>query len=315
MKHPTSTTLLLIGLFFVAQIMGILILTQYIDFEQSAQDQKTSLVTDSYYIQPPEVDNETFTFIPIIFAIVVATILLLFLIKWGKLIIWKIWFTLSVIASLSFAFYPFIAKVIPRDLVIYATFIVAGLLAIWKIFHPNPYVHNITEIFIYGGIAAIVVPLLNIYSAFLLLVLIAAYDYYMVFISKHMVTLAQSSMDSQLIAGLWVKSQIGHRHVNKIEEPVKKRGRPKVIPDPIPHKPYQTAGHAMVGGGDVAFPLLFAGALMKFTGLYMSGFIVAICATLGIAALLIFAKKDKFYPAMPPIAIGCFIGLAIVLLL
>ncbi len=317
MKHSMPTITKIILLFFLAQIIGILILTQYIDFEQTSITGDTALKNDSYIIAPPTVDDETFTFIPIFVAILIATGLIFILIKFGRIFIWRSWFLLSVALTLSFAFYPFVQKLIPsQTIAIITTVILAIILGFLKIYRSNQHVHNITEVCMYGGLAAILVPIINIYSAIVLLLLIAIYDFYMVFVSKHMVTLAQSSMNSKMMAGLWVKSQIGHRIVSKnVPIPLRKRGRPKKLVDPAPHKPYETTSNVIIGGGDIAFPLLFAGAVMKFTGLIYGGIIIAICATLAMSALFVFGKKNTFYPAMPPIFFGCVIGLSIVLLL
>ena len=80
--------------------------------------------------------------------------------------------------------------------------------------------------------------------------------------------------------------------------------------------------NAILGGGDVAFPLIFSGVVMEY--LIMNGVslmnaflqtsIISIVVTLSVFGLFAFAKKEKFYPAMPFISIGCFIGFLIVLL-
>ncbi len=317
MKHTFSTTTTLIILFFLAQIIGIGILTQYIDFQTTAETGDTTLREETYFVAPPSVTEETFSFIPIFIAILLATGLIFLIIKFGSFKLWRSWFVLSVSVALSFAFYPFLQILIPsQTIAIMLTICLALMLGIFKVIRSNQHIHNITEIFMYGGLAAILVPILNIYSAIILLLLIAIYDFYMVFVSKHMVTLAQSSMDSQMLAGIWVKTQIGHRTVSKNITPPKRRvGRPKKLVDPAPHKPYQTAAKAIIGGGDIAFPLLFAGAVMKFTGSVLSGFIIAAFATLAVLLLFTLGRKDMFYPAMPPITLGCIIGLVVALLL
>ncbi|MEM4337110.1 MAG: hypothetical protein QXG86_03835, partial [Candidatus Woesearchaeota archaeon] len=74
-----------------------------------------------------------------------------------------------------------------------------------------------------------------------------------------------------------------------------------------------------LGGGDIGFPLIFAGVTMKGLIIKMTEFqsfflasIICICATISLLILLIKSKKDRFYPAMPFISLGCFIGYAIV---
>ena len=48
--------------------------------------------------------------------------------------------------------------------------------------------------------------------------------------------------------------------------------------------------------------------------LYHAVFVV-LFTTLALALLLIYSKKDKFYPAMPFIAVGCFVGYLVTLII
>ena len=81
--------------------------------------------------------------------------------------------------------------------------------------------------------------------------------------------------------------------------------------------------NAILGGGDVAFPLLFAGVVMESlivqglskAGAFYQSLIITATTAIALALLFFFAKKDKFYPAMPFISAGCFIGYLIVLLI
>src|SRR3989344_5354639 len=68
---------------------------------------------------------------------------------------------------------------------------------------------------------------------------------------------------------------------------------------------------AMLGGGDIGFPLLFSGVILKTLGLNQA-LIVSLCSALALLFLFIIAEKKKFYPAMPFITAGCLIGYAIV---
>ena len=67
----------------------------------------------------------------------------------------------------------------------------------------------------------------------------------------------------------------------------------------------------MLGGGDIGFPLIFAGVVLKEMGLWQS-LVIPFFALLGLGWLLFIADEEKFYPAMPFISVGCFVGLAVV---
>jgi presenilin-like A22 family membrane protease len=71
---------------------------------------------------------------------------------------------------------------------------------------------------------------------------------------------------------------------------------------------------AILGGGDVAFPLIFAGVVYRAVGLIPALMIIA-GATLSLILLFIYSKKGKFYPAMPFLTAGCMLGWIISLLI
>ena len=48
---------------------------------------------------------------------------------------------------------------------------------------------------------------------------------------------------------------------------------------------------------------------------FFQSLVITLTTTIALALLFIFAKKDKFYPAMPIVTIGCLIGYGIILLL
>ena len=175
----------------------------------------------------------------------------------------------------------------------------AILFAAWKIFRPNFYVHNLTEFFIYGGLAAIFVPVLNVFSIIMLLLFISAYDAYAVWKSKHMIELAKFQTKSNMFAGVII---------------------PYKLPSFKAHKnaPKQKVRTAILGGGDIGFPLLFAGVMLKellISNSVMLAFekvlIIPIFATASLGWLLYKADQNKFYPAMPFISAGCLLAFAV----
>jgi presenilin-like A22 family membrane protease len=189
-------------------------------------------------------------------------------------------------------------------------------------------VHNITEVLIYSGIAWLIVPNIPLGYVALLLVAIALYDAWAVWQSKHMVAMAQFQTESKLFAGLLVPytaSGVTTRTVtasakpSKNVKPAKASMRPDVALGVKPVARAQEGRNAILGGGDIAFPLFFSGA--TFIALLERGFataqafgltlIVVAGSTAALTGLLVSARKDAFYPAMPFIGAGCFVGYAV----
>ncbi len=307
MKHPLKLTTILIIFFLVSQVLGLYIVSLNIDFKKSAETGKPEFVDLPTGIDRPDV-NESWSWLYIVAGILLGTCLLLVLIKFKFVSFWKIWFYLAIFLCLTVALASFMSGWIAA--------LISLILAYFKIIKPDTYVHNITELFVYAGLAIIFVPILNIMSVVILLILISLYDMYAVWKSKHMVKLAQFQTDSKVFAGFFMPYDEKSGKVVKI---VSKKGIKKVKSDKRVVKGGIT--HAILGGGDIAFPLIFAGVVMKYLVFesFLIGFlkvlIIPICATIALSYLFYKTEKNKFYPAMPFISIGCFIGYGLFLLL
>jgi len=202
--------------------------------------------------------------------------------------VWKLWFLIAVLVSLWIAFSSVASQWIALP--------VATLLGIWRVFRPGVIIQTFTELFIYSGLAAIFVPMFNLSSISILMVLIALYDMWAVWKSKHMITLAKSQTKAKVFAGFMIpyklpKLRKGRKNTKKIK-----------------------VRTAILGGGDVGFPLIFAGVVMKDIGLWQS-LIIPLFAAAGLAFLLFRGEEKKFYPAMPFIGAACFLGLGFVWLI
>jgi len=289
MKHSAEVTLILMGLFLGAQIMGLFIIDQYREVEFS----ETGEINISYSALPsiggmeierPKVEPTQGIWL-IAIAVAIGTVLLLFMIRMRQEVLWKAWFFLAVMLCLTIAFGAFIGST--------AAFILALIFAYFKVFRPGIILHNFTELFVYGGLAAIFVPILNKDSMILLLVLISAYDMYAVWKSKHMIKLAKFQTKAKIFSGMLIPYNLP-----KIRKTKAKKGKNL--------KPVKIKT-AILGGGDIGFPLLFAGVIMNEVGL-LKVMIIPIFVTISLLLLLTMGKKDKFYPAMPFLSIGCLAG-------
>jgi presenilin-like A22 family membrane protease len=290
-KHNWSITLLLVGMFLLAQVVGLGILNAYVDVQKTAATGEVAWknlpAVAGYSMERPDVEPGV-SVAYILIALLIGTILILLIVRWQKVMLWKVWFWLAVALCLHIAFSAFVSSGV--------AFTLALVLATLKIFKPNVLVHNATELFIYGGLAVIFVPLLTPITAIVLLLLISVYDMYAVWRSQHMATMAKFQAQSGIFAGLLLPYAPQKLVFTRKEA----RG--------------EKVRTAILGGGDIGFPLIFAGVIMKTFGLQLS-VLIPLGATLALFGLLLYGQKKKFYPAMPFLTAGCLLGYGLLLLL
>lgn len=300
MKHTLKITIALVFFFLMAQFAGLLVVNHYIDHQKSAEAKETVMKPLPYGIERPEVKNKSYSFVYITISILIGTVLVLLLAKFNKPMVWKIWFFLTVWLTLSISFAAFFSSMIAA--------IIALLLTILKMYKPDLIIQNLSEIFIYGGLAAIFVPILNIFAAFMLLIIISIYDYISVYRTKHMIKLAKFQSRTKVFAGLLIPYGKSKANLEKIPKSGIKKIQKK------------TQRVAVLGGGDIGFTLIFAGVVMKglmlnepvLTG-FLKTLIIPVFAGFALLFLLVKGQENKFYPAMPILSAGCFLGYLVVL--
>ena len=162
----------------------------------------------------------------------------------------------------------------------------------------NMIIHNLSELFIYPGIAAVFVPLLNIWTMIFLLVLISLYDMWAVWHSGIMQKMAKFQINELKVFGGFFVPYVSR----KVREKLKKISKSKLKDKKI------KAEVAILGGGDIIFPIIASGVMLATFGVLGAVFTIA-GALLGLSYLLFAAKKRKFYPAMPFISAGIFLGM------
>lgn len=286
MKHSLKITLILIAFFLAAQVIGLAITGRYIKtvVTEAGLVEVKEVKSLPYNMERPVV-GESASFIYIMVSILIATTLILLLMKFRKTQWWRVWFFLAVVLTLSIAFSAFMPSEMAGVLALILTYL--------KIYRPGLVVQNLTEVFVYAGLAAIFVPVMNLFAAFMLLLLISVYDFIAVRKTGHMIKLAKFQAKSKIFAGLVIPYEI----------PGFAKGRAKAIAKGRKGK----VRTAILGGGDIGLPLLFAGVAMKNLG-FGKALVISIFATLALSYLLLKSEKGKFYPAMPIISAGCALG-------
>ncbi len=294
MKHTKKVTYILIAMFFLSQLIGLAVLNSYVDWEKTGEQGKMIFRDLPFHQERPKID-ESSSVVWIIAAVLIGTGIALLLFRFNMHLLWKAWFFIAVWICVTFAVYAFIGE--------YAALFVGLFFAIFKVIKPNFYVHNAGELFVYAGIAVILVPVMNLFAGVAMLFLISFYDYWAVFKSKHMISLVKSQEKTKMFAGILIPYSLKNIGAKPAVKKIRSKQSKRTADD--------KSEIAMLGGGDIAFALIFAGIVFKYYGFFGS-LPVPIFSTIAISYLLFKGQKGKFYPAMPFISIGCLIGYGLV---
>jgi len=307
MKTSLKVAGLLLIMFFVTQLIGIAVIGTY--SPQTTQIEVNGTLTNSTtynlpsWVAPPQEVDESSTLIYIISAIFLGVILMLLLMKFKAEVFLRIWFFVVISIALGITINALMLGVRYSEIISLA---IAIPFAALKVFRRSFIIHNLTELLIYPGLAAVFVPLLNIWTIVVLLIIISIYDIYAVWHAGFMQKMAKYQMQKvKVFAGFFVPN-IGKKERELINSAKKSKSKNKGKKIKI--------NIAILGGGDVVFPLILAGVVLNTFGL-ISAIIISIGATIGLSYLFYISEKGKFYPAMPFITAGCFVALALVYLI
>ena len=315
MKYNVRLTLILVSLFLVSQLVGLGVLFYDMEVVEGPSGELEVTHPDTAIGERPEVDVESGeSVLYILGGVLIGTGLLLLIIMFAKVNYWKLLFFIAVLSTITITLGVFIDPVL--------AFFVAIVLALGKIFVRNPIMHNATEFLVYSGIAVLFVPLFNVFWMIILLLAISVYDAFAVWQSRHMIKLAKFQTGSRVFAGLLINTGKG---IGKLPGKVSKAAKPPKAPRKVALKGeemHARGGEAILGGGDIAFPLIFAGVVMeslipaigKELAL-LKTLIIPIILAIVLLLLLVKGTEGKFYPAMPFLTAGCLLGWALVLII
>ena len=279
-------------MFLVTQFIGLYVVNHYSNPENPLP----------YGMETPEIqDNSDFytsLFPSIIIAFIIAVVLLILFTRFKLDFIMRLWFFVVVLIALGI----FLSSILPQEKYISLFALLFALpFALIKVYRRNILIHNLTELVIYPGIAAVFVPLLNLWTVTILLILISFYDMWAVWHSGIMQKMAKYQITQlKIFSGFFIPyiSKKQRAELVKI-----KKENPKKL-----EKTKIRANIAILGGGDVIFPIITAGVMLQTFG-FLAALFVIIGALLGLSYLFFLAEKKKFYPAMPFITIGIFLGI------
>ena len=293
MKHNVKITLVLLGMFIISQFIGLAILTVY----APTVDGNLTSYNLPFGMDPPSDIEPATSLTSIILAIIIAVFIMFLLMKIKAGAFLRLWFFIVVILAIAISINaPLLSKTPHSALIALA---IALPLAYYKIFKRNIIIHNLSELIIYPGIAAIFVPLLNLWSIIILLIIISLYDMYAVWHAGFMQKMAQYQIDKvKVFSGFFIPYLNKKQKAMVKNSPKNAKGKDKKM----------NVSVALLGGGDVVFPMMLSGVLLHSLGL-LPAILTSFGATLGLASLFYYSEKGKFYPAMPFITAGCFVAL------
>ncbi len=311
MKHNLRITALLLAMFVVTQFIGLYVISTNPFTIQQAQTNGTVQATTNPYLEwinpPPAQTQSDFnsSFAYLIFAFILAIVLLILLMKFQVSYFLKIWFFSVITIALLLSFMA-IAKSLDLNVGQEAVFIsilaISLVLAFVKISGKSYLIHNLTELLIYPGIATVFVPILNVWTVVALLLLISVYDMWAVWHSGVMQKMAKYQINTlKIFSGFFVP------YISKQQRSQIKTWKKTIPKSKLKNKKIKV-NVAILGGGDVVFPIITAGVMFMTLGL-VSAIFVILGATLGLSYLFFAAEKKKFYPAMPFITAGILIGI------
>src|SRR3989344_7542587 len=104
MKHSLKITLFLVGLFIITQFVGLLTVNKHIQVGTTSMGTIEVIHPETVIGEAPQVENKSNSFIYIVLGVPLGTALLFLFIKLNVRRVWKYWFLLSVIITLSVSF-------------------------------------------------------------------------------------------------------------------------------------------------------------------------------------------------------------------
>lgn len=136
---------------------------------------------------------------------------------------------------------------------------------------------NFFILFAFVGIGLKLGLLLPLWASITFLAVAAIYDWWAVYKTKHMVSLAKGFVNRRLVPGFFLRKRSGK--------------------------------FALLGGGDIFFIVMLTAGLHTISATMAAFGLTGML--IGLIVLFAISSEKKFYPAIPPIAIGLVVGICL----
>ncbi len=277
-------------MFLLAQLLGLYVGAMLINLQTVMPEISQLNVAPGG--QSGDVSNSLFF---LLYILAGAAVILIVLKLYKGMILFKLMETMIIfVASFIVFFVAFITLRVPNFEEL--SLLSALGLAVLKFIFPK--IRNATAVIASAGVGAIFGFSLDIVPAILFIFGLCLYDFLSVFWTKHMITMARELGKRELSFSV---SATGKSYKAYRAPPSRLKAMPKE--DKITT--------LELGTGDMAVPLMLAVSAYKVGGL-VSSFSVIIGSSLALAYVLYYVYKNRvFLPALPPLAFGGLLVLAV----
>lgn len=266
----------LLFLFLAVQLLGLMVGSRYLEL---VEEEEAELL----FSDPQSVWNSLYLFAALLPLTLFVLLLLKFKAEWFRIfesmvIFFCCWLTLDLLIGVRLGWF---------SLGLFLSLLLVG----WRVTKPSHLNRDLVLILSSAGVGAVLGVSLGLLPGILLLVLFSVYDYFSVFVSKHMVFMAKKLVPSSSSLLLSVPKDL-----KEFLEEGKSfgRGRGKVF---------------YLGGGDLILPLLFSASVFACEGLLPSLFVSSFSTlSLFFLLLLLSRKPGRIFPGLPFLSAGCLLG-------
>ena len=218
---------------------------------------------------------------------------------------------IEAVVVVSASFYLFLivlSSLFPADITNDTVFSLLAAIALIAAKNKWPGLRNLTAVIASVGVGVVLGIYFSFFAAFVLMALIAVYDYVAVFITKHMVTLGQESVNRNLafmvgtynlevVPKGYLKAGEAAKMTRLFGRPVNEELRKLIKSGSVPMPSFSA-----LGAGDLALPLMLSvSAYLTYLNYFFSLTIIA-GASFGLVFAMYVSKKYAIaLPAIPPL--------------
>lgn len=259
--------------------------------------------------------------------LLVATAIMLLLIKFysGELI-FRLLEAFVIISASFFVFLVVLIYILPANVSQSTVYFIALLFSVALVVAKNkePRLRNFAAVIASVGVGVVLGVSFSFVDAFLLLVIIAVYDYISVFITKHMLVLGEavSRMNLAFMVGATDVEVVSPHYYESSDAQFKqykkeiKKVKNPVIQKIVSEGDVPLVAQVQLGAGDLGLPLMLAVSAYSTFINYFTSFVIVLGSAFGIVATMyIFKRYRQGLPAIPPLLafISIFLGIKFLL--